>query len=217
MDRSTRKQAGRAMLKLLPDAIQRLSRRLATGPAEQQIKALQIAHELGLTETLRSLMVPLCSHPNAKVRSKAVMALGDLPSLEPDLVLDKVLHDSDARVRANAIEVLEGKRAAEYVPLLAERARSSHSRERANAIKALSTLKVSTAAAALTGMLRDSRSEHRISALWALRQIGWWQLLTEVGRLAKTDDNLRVRRYALGVLKNVAELAQAQRAAKVGT
>ena len=55
-------------------------------------------------------------------------------------------------------------------------------------------------------------------ALWALRQIGWWQLLAEVGRLAKSDDNLRVRRYALGVLKNVAELAQAQRsaAAKVG-
>jgi HEAT repeat protein len=149
------------------------------------------------------------------VRSKAVTALGDLPSTEPDLVLDKLLHDADPRVRSNAIEVLEGKRRAEYVPLLAERARSSHSRERANAIKALSKLKVSTAATALTGMLRDGRSEHRISALWALRQIGWWQLLTEVGRIAKTDDNLRVRRYALGVLKNVAELAQAQRA-KVG-
>jgi HEAT repeat protein len=215
MDRATRKQAGRAMLKLLPDAVQRLGRRLATGSAEQRIKALQIAHELGLSETLRSLMVPLCAHPNAKVRSKAVSALGDLPSTEPDLVLDKVLHDSDARVRSNAIEVLEGKRKAEYVPLLAERARSSHSRERANAIKALSKLKVSTAASALTGMLRDQRSEHRISALWALRQIGWWQLLAEVGRIAKTDDNLRVRRYALGVLKNVAELAQAQRA-KVG-
>jgi HEAT repeat protein len=215
MDRSTRKQAGRAMLKLLPDAVQRLGRRLTTAPVDQQLKALQIVHELGLGETLRYLMVPLCSHSNAKIRSKAVAALGDLPSTEPDLVLDKVLHDSDARVRSNAIEVLEGKRKAEYVPLLAERARSSHSRERANAIKALSKLKVSTAATALTGMLRDGRSEHRISALWALRQIGWWQLLAEVGRIAKTDDNLRVRRYALGVLKNVAELAQTQRA-KVG-
>jgi len=215
MDRATRKQAGRAMLKLLPDHVQRLSRRLAAGPADDRIKALQIVHELGLAETLRASIIPLCSHANAKVRSKAVAALGDLPSTEPDLVLDKVLHDVDPRVRSNAIEVLEGKRRDEYVPLLAERARSSHSRERANAIKALSKLKVSTAATALTGMLRDGRSEHRISALWALRQIGWWQLLTEVGRIAKSDDNLRVRRYALGVLKNVAELAQAQRT-KVG-
>jgi HEAT repeat protein len=215
MDRSTRKQAGRAMLKLLPDAPQRLGRRLASGPAEQRIKGLQIVHELGLAEGLRSSIVPLCSHANAKVRSKAVAALGDLPSTEADLVLDKLLHDADARVRSNAIEVLEGKRSDEYVPLLAERARSSHSRERANAIKALSKLRVSTAATALTGMLRDGRSEHRISALWALRQIGWWQLLVEVGRIAKSDDNLRVRRYALGVLKNVAELAQTQRS-KVG-
>jgi HEAT repeat protein len=212
MDRHTRKQAGKAMLKLLPDAPQRLGRRLAAGPADQQIKALQMVHELGLSESLRHLLTPLCGHPNAKVRSKAVAALGDLPATEPDLVLDRVLHDSDARVRSNAIEVLEGKRASEYVPLLAERARSSHSRERANAIKALSKLKVSTAASALTAMLRDQRSEHRISALWALRQIGWWQLLVEVGRIAKSDDNLRVRRYALGVLKNVAELAQSQRA-----
>jgi HEAT repeat protein len=215
MDRATRKQAGRAMLKLLPDAPQRLGRRLASGPAEQRIKGLQIVHELGLAEGLRSSILPLCSHANAKVRSKAVAALGDLPSTEADLVLDKLLHDTDPRVRSNAIEVLEGKRKDEYIPLLAERARSSHSRERANAIKALSKLRVSTAATALTGMLRDGRSEHRISALWALRQIGWWQLLVEVGRIAKSDDNLRVRRYALGVLKNVAELAQTQRS-KVG-
>jgi HEAT repeat protein len=199
------------MLKVLPDAVQRLGRRLAAGPADERVKALQITSELGLAESLKSSIIPLCSNPNAKVRSKAVSALGDLSSTEPDLVLDKVLHDSDPRVRSNAIEVLDGKRRAEYVPLLTERARSSHSRERANAIKALSKLKVSTAASALTGMLRDGRSEHRISALWALRQIGWWQLLTEVGRLAKSDDNLRVRRYALSVLKNVAELAQAQR------
>ena len=56
-------------------------------------------------------------------------------------------------------------------------------------------MKVSTASNALLSMLRDDRADHRISALWALRQIGWWQMLNEVGRLAKSDDNLRVRRY----------------------
>ena len=33
-------------------------------------------------------------------------------------------------------------------------------------------------------------------------------MLNEVGRLAKEDDNLKVRRYAVGVLKGVAEIAR---------
>src|SRR6185295_8880948 len=51
MDRDTRRQAGRAMLKLLPDAPQRLARRLTSGPVEQRVKAMQIVHELGLSES----------------------------------------------------------------------------------------------------------------------------------------------------------------------
>jgi len=74
-------------------------------------------------------------------------------------------------------------------------------------------MKVKAAGNSLLLMLRDERSEHRISALWTLRQIGWWQLLSEVGRLAKADTNLRVRRYALGVLRGVAETMQAKKKA----
>jgi hypothetical protein len=44
--------------------------------------------------------------------------------------------------------------------------------------------------------------------MWALRQIGFWKLLQEVGRVAKEDQNIRVRRYAVGVLKGVAEMVQ---------
>jgi hypothetical protein len=62
-------------------------------------------------------------------------------------------------------------------------------------------------------MLRDGRADHRISALWALRQIGWWQLLNEVGNLAKADESVRVRRYAVGVLKTVAGLLDEQKKA----
>jgi HEAT repeat protein len=205
MEKSTRRQAGRAMLKLLPDAAMRLSRRLTAGPVEQRVKAMQIVQELGLSESMRQSIVPLCSHPHAKVRSKAVSLVGEVQSVGPDLLLEKVLSDADPRVRANAIEVLETRRATQYVPLLTQRARSSHSRERANAIKAMHHMRVSTASSQLLMMLRDERGEHRISALWALRQIGWWQLVNEVGRIAKEDQNLRVRRYALGVLRNVAE------------
>jgi HEAT repeat protein len=211
MDRATRRQAGRAMLKLLPDAVARLSRRLTAGPVEQRVKAMQVVQELGLVESMKQLLLPLCSHPHAKVRSKAVLLVGEVAAIAPDAILDRVLNDSDPRVRANAIEVLETKRSTEYVALLARRARSSHNRERANAIKAMHRLHVNTASTQLLGMLRDDRPEHRISALWALRQIGWWELLNEVGRLAKEDNNLRVRRYALGVLRNVADLMSEQK------
>src|SRR5262249_54810015 len=161
-----------------PDAPQRLARRLTSGPVEHRVKAMQIVHELGLSESMRQTILPLCSHPNARVRSKAISVVGEVPAVAPDMLLEKVLNDADPRVRANAIEVLEVKRATEYVPLLMQRARSTHNRERANAIKAMHSMRVGTASTHLIHMLRDARSEHRISALWALRQIGWWALLS---------------------------------------
>jgi HEAT repeat protein len=196
------------MLKLSPDATNRMAGRLAHGPIEQRIKALQIAHELGMAETLKPILLTLCTHPNPRVRSKAVGVMGDVPGVTPDALLESALNDTDGRVRANAIEVLESSGSAEFVPMLTQRARSGHNRERANAIKAMHRMKVRTASTALSSMLSDERSEHRISALWALRQIGWWQLINQVGQMAKTDPNLRVRRYALAVLKGVAEMVQ---------
>jgi HEAT repeat protein len=206
LDRSTRKQAGKAMLKVLPDAMQRLGRRLLTGPVGERVKAMQICQELELGEALRPVLLQLCSDPNAKLRSKAVSVLGEVGTAS-EVILDRVLQDSDARVRANAIEVLEQKQKSEYLPLLAQRARArgTNNRERANAIKAMHKMKVKTATQSLATMMADERPEHRISAMWALRQIGFWALLAEVGRLAKEDTNLRVRRYALALLKGVAE------------
>jgi HEAT repeat protein len=212
LNKPTRRQAGRAMLKILPDAIQRLGRRLSTGPVEQRLKAMQIASELELAEQLRPELTQLCTDPNPKLRSKAVSVVGALPNTDPTLLVERLLHDADARVRANTIEVLEERKNPAFVPVLAERARAANNRERANAIKALHKLRVGTFGSQLLNMLRDERSEHRISAMWALRQTGWWQLIGEVGRLAREDQNIRVRRYALTLLRGVAELAQQARA-----
>ena len=177
---------------------------------------MTIAHELDLSEKLRPALTQLCTDPNAKLRSKAVSVLGDHAG-SSDAILDRVLQDQDPRVRANAIEVLELKQKAEYLPLLAQRARASDARERANAIKAMHRMKVKTATASLDVMLKDERPEHRISAMWTLKQIGWWKLLAEVGRLARQDSNLRVRRYALNVLKTIAdELKENKIANKAG-
>jgi HEAT repeat protein len=211
LPKQTRRQAGRAMLKILPDAPARLARKMDAGPIEQRIKAMQVCHELNLAEVLRQPLMKLCQDPNPKLRSKAVSVIGSIGSVPSDLLIDRLLNDTDARVRANTIEVLEANKRSEFLPVLAKRARATNARERANAIKALHHMRVGAATGQLQGMLRDDRSEHRISAMWALRQIGWWKLLNEVGRIAKEDPNQKVRRYALAVLRNVAEMAAEQR------
>ena len=215
LNKPTRRRAGQAMLKILPDAVQRIRRRLAAGPVGERLKAMQVAHELDLAGQLHEPIVQLCTDPDPKLRSKAVTLVGELPNVESGLLVDRLMNDSDARVRANAVEVLEAKGDPQFLPVLAQRARAAAAgnRERANAIKALARLRVGTAGTQLLTMLRDGRPDHRISAMWTLKQIGWWQMLGEVGRLAKSDPHLRVRRYALGVIRGVAELAQQSRKA----
>jgi len=201
MDRAAREAAGRALLKVLPDSLHKIERRMRIGPLEQRLKAITMAQELGAAETLAPTLIQLCRDPNPAVRSKAVTTLAGVRSVPADVVLAQALNDLDARVRANAIEVLEARRQEQYVPLLTQRARSSSNRERANAIKAMHAMRVATASTQLLNMLQDQRPEHRISALWALRQIGWWQMLREVARLASEDPVPRVRRYAAAVLR----------------
>jgi HEAT repeat protein len=211
LDRPTRKHAGKAMMKLLPDAAQRLSRRLIAGPVEQRLKALQMTQELGLAETLREAIMGLTSHAHPKVRSKAISVMSEIPSAGVELLVERIVSDADSRVRANAIEVLENRRDPQLIPMLFERAKNATNRERANAIKALSKMRVGNLGPVLQAMLQDQRPEHRISAMWALKQMGWWKLLHDIGRIAKEDTNIRCRRYAVGVLKNVAEMVQASK------
>src|SRR5439155_10037445 len=116
MDESTRRQAGRAMLKLSPDAMNRMGRRLAHGAIDQRIKALQITQELGMAEALKPILISLCSHPNPRVRSKAVSVVGEVPGMAPDTLMETILNDTDGRVRANAIEVLETSGSNDFVP-----------------------------------------------------------------------------------------------------
>src|SRR6185503_15888544 len=80
---------------------------------------------IGPGELMKPSLLQMAADSNAKLRSKAVAVLGELGEVPSDVVLERVLNDTDARVRANAIEVLENKAKAGYVPLLAERARAN--------------------------------------------------------------------------------------------
>jgi hypothetical protein len=110
LPKATRRQAGRAMLKILPDAQQRLQRRLSSGPIDQRLKAMQMTQGArGLRRgDARHARGP-CTDPTPKLRSKA-SSRRPLRAWPPDPLVDRLLTGRDARVRANAIEVLEAKR-----------------------------------------------------------------------------------------------------------
>jgi HEAT repeat protein len=212
LDAPTRLRAGKAVFKLLPDALLRLSRKLNNGPLDHRLKALQVAQELEVVDLLRETILSLTNAENAKLRSKAVLVAGTLKDGVPEVLLEKALSDPDGRVRANAIEVLETMGRRDFVPLLAQRARSAHNRERANAIKALVSMKVEAASPQLVLMLRDMRPEHRISALWLVKRMGMFRLLTEIARLAREETDVRVKRYATAAVRHVVDVLKGVRA-----
>ncbi len=216
LDKPTRKQAGKALMTLLPDSTTRLARKLASGPLELRLRAMTMVHELKLAEPMVESLLAICADPSPRLRSRAISLLADVPALAPDALIERLLVDADSRVRANTIEILETRHAAAFVPMLIQRARGGTNRERANAIKVMHKLRMNVFTDSLHGMLNDARPEHRISAMWALKQTGWWSLIGEVGRMAKADPELRVRRYALAVLKTASELVREQRMKAAG-
>jgi HEAT repeat protein len=212
LDKSVRKQAGKALMKLLPDSMIRLGRKMIAGPMDQRLQALTMVQELKMAEQTKDALLKVCTDPSPRLRSKAVSLLADVPSLAPDVLIEQLLSDNDSRVRANTIEVLEANHRATFVPLLIQRARHGSNRERANAIKVLHKLRMGAFGESLLVMLNDPRPEHRISAMWALKQTGWWNHIAEVGRMVKSDPDLRVRRYALAILKSASDIIREQRA-----
>src|SRR5687768_2127657 len=111
MTSPARQTAGRELLKMLPLELIRLKRQVLAGPAAETIRALCVISELGLADQVREAIWACYDHSDAKVRSKAVLMLGELLAAgqddEAERRLELALVDADDRVRANAIEVLE--------------------------------------------------------------------------------------------------------------
>ena len=205
----TRRAAGRALLKLLPAAGERLRHHLLGGDAAARIRGLAMLGDLDATLDHRESVYACCVHADAKVRSKATLMLGEIVARVHDeraeARLEAALEDGDARVRANAVEVLQVSGRRDVGPLLRARGRLGRNRERANAIRASHVMGLGEVESPLFEMLRDGRDPHRLSAVWAVEQTGQWRLLDEVVRLARSDTNLRVRRSALAAVRRMAE------------
>lgn len=214
LDQATRRRAGQAVFKLLPDAGLRLARKMRLPDPEKCVKALAVAEELGVADEVREAVLRLVNHDSAKVRSKAVVVAGGLKGEAPAGLLEAAISDPDARVRSNAIEVAEATGRVDLAPQVAARVASSVPRERANAIKALYSMRVDAAVPQLHRMLKDQRPEHRISAMWATRQAGIYNLVREIVTIAREERDPRVRRYAVASVKMVAKQVREFEAAR---
>ena len=210
MNRLTRRRAGAAMLKLLPDGLERLTRKIEGGGAAQRVRALQIADELDQTGVLAGVIVAACAAADGRVRSKAVRLLGRVNTPDAARALSASLGDADARVRSNAIEAAcDRPDAAELRPVLHPRARAGQHRERATAIRALHRLGDTDQRQPLRQLIGHPHPAERIAGMWALRQTGTWSLLGEVAQLARADPDAGARRYALTMIKAVSDRVDA--------
>jgi HEAT repeat protein len=204
----TEPPSAQSLLKMLPFELIRLKRHLLHGPPHETINALSVVSDLRLARHVREAIWGCCEHSDPKVRSKAVLMLGDLlvegKDDEADRLLAEALVDADDRVRANAVEVLERTQNQQLASLLEARSRLGRNRERANAIKAMASMRLCDPEKPLFEMLRDRRDPHRLSALWAVEQTGQWKLLEEIARLARHDSNVRVRGAAEATVQRMA-------------
>ncbi len=73
-----RVSAGRAVLKLVPDFVDRLVRKLEEGRSDEILRALQAADDLNLLKSLSSTLLRLERHHSQSVRAAAAGALGKL-------------------------------------------------------------------------------------------------------------------------------------------
>ena len=165
---------------------------------------MQIVQELGLAETLSEIAgsIPQCTHTRPKVRSKAVSVLGDVPAIATEVILDKVLNDSDARARQRdrsagntsgpGICPAAGRRCARSTAQYVARRRKCDQSDGEDE----SGDRVESVARHASGSAAPSTNQCDVG----LRQIGWWNLLNEVGRIAKSDPDQKARRYAMAVL-----------------
>ena len=191
-----------------PAELRRIEALIAQG--EGSVRALCAAAELGLACQLREAILSSCASTDAKVRSKAVLMLGQLSTGghgqcggEASSILSAALGDTDARVRANAIEAIEQSGSREFDVVLRARACHGQSRERANAIKALAGVRPEDADGELIKMLSDRRDAHRLSALWLVEKRRAAHFVEEVARMARDEINVRVRGQAAITLRSI--------------
>lgn len=156
-------------------------------------------------------LVRLLRHPNAHIRSKAVLTIGR-GNRSAAWVRQK-LSDSDPRIRANAAEALWHVESDEARELLEQLMRDSNNRVAGNAMVGLYRLGNQAAIPEILGMARHESALFRATAAWAMGATGDPRFTEPLaGLLRETHGVVRKRAFAaLGSIR--AAVTRARQAA----
>jgi HEAT repeat protein len=210
---ATRRKAGRALMKVDQQFLDKLAARLS-GSIADRLKAVMIIRTLEQETYFEPHLIAQARDEQPRIASAAVRALARLGDSDAAVttVREALEHDND-RVRSNAIEALQRMaRVEQATGRLRELARIGGNRSRATAIRALLDHDRAAGLEALKLMLDDPDPRHRISGVWVAEQTMSLDVARQLADLAQDDSNGDVRRRALSLLRKIAE-ARAERAA----
>jgi HEAT repeat protein len=148
-----------------------LNRQLEKPKVDVEIveRALEVITAIAPVARLHGALRSTLSHDDARVRSKAAVAVGrcvaDLP------LLNRLLTDSDARVRANTLEALWHMRTPEIEAIFVKCLSDPHHRTVANAIYGLYLIDSKKYFTRVCSLIEHPQAGHRASGAWLLGKI----------------------------------------------
>lgn len=135
------------------------------GKAGRVIRRLDILARCSELIRLAPTLTQLCRHSDARIRSKAVLLLAQLPS---GVVAAGAIEDSDARVRANAIEAMWGRSDKQAIEVFEVGSRDTHQRIGANSLIGLHNAGQLSAIRGILRMADDTDPVRSAAGIWAM-------------------------------------------------
>jgi|GEM_PF-4919303 len=191
MSTSSRISAGKAILKIDDSVLNHWQKKTTSRNSQDRIQAIQFCCALSWQDEQITTILKLADDIDAKVRSCAITALGEISSQSGAAGEERLvaaLKDKNMRVRANAIDALFLRSVTWAQGHIEQCLHSNHNRIRANAIKALLVWRVASAKKAIKEMRADIRPQHRQSAQWVIRNLNKFKTQTAINELINVDN-----------------------------
>lgn len=172
----------------------------AVRPAEL-MRLMEIMVEISNFVRILPALKRMSRHPDAHVRSKAVLMIGR--GNPASSWLQNRFAESDPRIRANTVEALWGVDTADARGLLLAAARDDNNRVAGNALLALYRLGEASAEPDLRKMAESESAPFRATSAWAMGEIADPRFASVLARLVG-DSNQMVRKRAFAALGKIA-------------
>ncbi|HUW83826.1 MAG TPA: hypothetical protein VMZ31_13640 [Phycisphaerae bacterium] len=211
-----RVSAGRAVLKLVPDFVDRLVRKLEEGRSDEILRALQAADDLNLLKSLSSTLARLERHHSQSVRAAAARALGKLDKQQQTRAQQAVDEASAAQPQASSEQqasphaAVSPERVADNKLGELERMLSAPETEaRADAVRQLLHTQIVPATAILIDLLTDENVSRRQCGLELIEETRLAAMMAHVLGMARHEPDPSLRQRAQNVADTVRQELQA--------